>query len=122
MWIDNLHLSLQFARLCDDINEPKLPLLLDELDRTGMKSSGIGELKVKKSTYDLWSDIGPRCESIEQQCSGFAGEAAYYSILLYISAELHSQHPLTTSKRSNQALLNCALLPKPNVEREFQCT
>ncbi|KAH7381016.1 hypothetical protein BKA64DRAFT_226606 [Cadophora sp. MPI-SDFR-AT-0126] len=122
VWIDNLHLALQFARLCDDINDCKLTVLLDELDRTAT-IHGIDELRVSKAAYDHWSDIGPRCKSIEQQGSGFTGEAVYYGILSYASAKLNSNHArLITCKQANQALLNCVLLPKPNVERDFQCT
>lgn len=100
--------------------------VLDELNRAGTTEGfqdfipGYGPYR---SQFEHWSDFGPRCKRIEQQDSGFTGEAVHYGLLKYVSAKLKSNDAgLIASGRSNQALLNYALLPKPIVERLYQCT
>ncbi|KAG4429836.1 hypothetical protein IFR05_014687 [Cadophora sp. M221] len=69
-----------------------------------------------------WSDVEPYGKCLEQQGCNFIGEAVYHGMLSYVTTALQSDGSLINDRQTNQALLNCVLLPKPHVEEFRKCS
>ncbi|KAH9216706.1 hypothetical protein DL95DRAFT_460042 [Leptodontidium sp. 2 PMI_412] len=113
---DHAQSTLELASVLCEPTSPDYPTILDDFDQTMiLASSGLVE-------DQHWSDDGPYGKCLEQQGCGFTGEADYNGIISYVSTTLQSDGSLINTGQTNQALLNCVLLPKPHVEKFQQCS
>lgn len=95
---ENIHLAMRFAQKCEEGGEVGLVPILDELN---------GVYNGRDRNWSDWS------KDPEQRGTGLVGEAISYGLLSYVASKLATDyHGLIQSERANQALLNCALLPK----------